>query len=268
MKNVNRYLPVEYNSSKAFGYDFNAAGMFMDVTNDPMPYSDGGLYATAADLIKFLSALQDHKLISAASLSEMTEKYASLKAFNCEMGLGWEISKAGSVEMIAKGGNVHGFSGQIILLPGEYSLVLISNLTTGAFDNLEDIIQAIYGLKTPQPRLSSANFIYNELQKTGWSKLQPQLKEFVEKNNYTYNPRDLVSVSMALKDRGEYQLSVEIMHYFLNDNPKYRYGYYMLAKTYELMNDKNKAIENYKILISLDPENDEAAQRLEQLQTE
>jgi hypothetical protein len=42
----------------------------------------------------------------------------------------------------------------------------------------------------------------------------------------------------------------------------------MLGEIYELMNEKLKAIENYKILISLDPENDEAAQRLEQLQTE
>ncbi len=268
MKNVHRYLPGEYDNRKALGYDFNAAGKFSDVTNDPMPYSDGGLYATTEDLIKFLSALQNHRLINASSFSEMTMKYGTLKAFNCEMGLGWEISKAGTIEMIAKGGNVQGFSGQIILLPEDYSLVLLSNLTTGAFDNLEDIIQAIYGLKTPQPRLSSANFIYNELKKIGWAKLQPQLKELVEKNNYSYNPHDLVSVSMALKDANELQLSVEIMHYFLNDNPKYRYGYYMLAKTYELLNDKSSAIENYKILVSLDPENDEATQRLEQLQSE
>lgn len=268
MNNMHRYLPGESNPNKAQGYDFNAAGNFMDVTNDPMPYSDGGLYATSEDLVKFLSALQNHKLLSEASMAIMTQKYATLKAFNCEMGLGWEISKAGTIEIIAKGGNVQGFSGQIILLPGDYSLVLLSNLTTGAFDNLENIVQTIYGLETPEPRQSSANFIYNELEKRGWDKLKTELKEFVEENGYSYNPYDLVSVSMALKDEKNYQLSVVLLRYFLADHPNYRFGYYLLGEIYEQLNEKVNALESYERLVTLDPTNEEVVQRIKRLKTE
>ena len=57
MQDVYRLMPNQPYFNKAKGYNFNAAGKFIFNTNDPVPFTDGGLYATSEDLIKFLFAI-------------------------------------------------------------------------------------------------------------------------------------------------------------------------------------------------------------------
>jgi tetratricopeptide (TPR) repeat protein len=196
----------------------------------------------------------------------MIKKYAHFDAFQCDMGLGWEISTVGNKELIAKGGNVQGFSGQMVILPEGYSLILLSNLSTGAFDNFADIVEGMYGLKKVQPKMASTNFIYQQIKRQSWDKIKPRMKELEEQNGYTYNFKDYVRVAMTLKEQKDYKTATAIMEEIISNNKEYVFGYDLLGQIYELLNEKQKAIDSYRKLISLDPSIDNVALKLKTLE--
>lgn len=265
MQSVHRYIPGEAADGKSLGYSYSASGRYVNVTNDPMPYPDGGFYATAQDLIKFIIAVQSGKLITKDMLQVMTKKYSRFDAYGWDMGLGWEMIKSGSVDLITKGGNVEGFSGEMVILPKGYTLILLSNLSTGVFDNFDDIIQGMYGLKKVEPKIAVTNYIYQQIKAIGWENIKPLMKEMVEKAGYTYNFRDYVRVAISLFDDKEYILTTSILEEIMKTNPKYIRGYDLLGQAYEAMDQKQKAIENYKMVLSLDASNDAVATKLKQL---
>lgn len=254
MKNTLRYLPGVEAPNKAHGYTFSSTGVYQDQTaKDPMPYSDGGLFSTARDLNAFLIALQTHKLLSAASFAKMTKEYAHLDMINCEMGLGWEISKVEDVNVIAKGGNVIGFSGQMAMLPGGYNLVLTSNQGIVALLIFENVLKAMYGLPAEEPRMATGNFIYQQIRAKGWADIKANLEEILKQNNYTLFPRDLTWLAKDLKAKNEYTLAIDILNYVVEKNPSYQFGWDELADAYLQVKDNKNALRCYGMLLYLDP---------------
>jgi len=89
-----------------------------------IPFSAGGLYSTAPDLLRWEQALYGGKLLSAVSLARMTRPFKRDYAF----GLAVDPDTRGN-KVIWHCGLIEGFAGCISYVPAEkLSLVILSNV--------------------------------------------------------------------------------------------------------------------------------------------
>ncbi len=126
-----------------------------------MPFSAGGLRSTSTDLMIFLKALNNGKLVSEKSLEKMTN-YAilnngqpvyenlfspngntpdfpnNMKKFG--YGLGFQIIQNFGTKVISHGGDIAGFNSVLMYIPkSNTSLVILSNTENGILSNLQQI---------------------------------------------------------------------------------------------------------------------------------
>jgi tetratricopeptide (TPR) repeat protein len=79
------------------------------------------------------------------------------------------------------------------------------------------------------------------------------------------NANDIIAYrekAIALYNLQNYQKSLEALQTALSIKADYSEGYFWEGCCYEKLNDKNKAIENYKKALQLDPSYDEAQEAL------
>lgn len=143
---------------------------FSDPDIYPMPYSAGGLRSTTRDLLLFLNALENGKLISKEMFSKMTS-YAkvesgkttheaifihdgekprfpnNIKKFG--YGLGFQIIENFGVKTISHGGDIAGFNSVLLYVPqNKVKLVILSNTENGILSKLRAIEKLATAIET------------------------------------------------------------------------------------------------------------------------
>jgi CubicO group peptidase (beta-lactamase class C family) len=133
----NIFQPLGMNDS---GYDSNtevipqrAAGYVRGpkgLANAPYidmhgPYAAGGIYSTPADLLRWTQALFGGKVLSAASLEQMTTPVKNDYAFGLQVGM----SKGRKV--ISHNGSIYGFNSQLNYYPeSQITVIVLANLNS------------------------------------------------------------------------------------------------------------------------------------------
>jgi len=117
--------------NRAIGYHLDAnqrpapAG-YIDMT---IPYAAGGLYSTVEDLLRWDRGLYGGKLLSAASLEQMTTPYKDRYAFGLEVGTEWPV--------IGHNGGIEGFNTSVLYARSEkVAVIVLANLNGPAADDL------------------------------------------------------------------------------------------------------------------------------------
>lgn len=111
----------------------------------PIGSPDGGAHATAADLVRFLDAVRDGKLLSAESTAAFLSpqvKHSDLDAGELHYGYGLEfrLGPTGEVRSLYKDGINAGVSAFLGYYPeADLTLALVSNSEDGAWGPLKDI---------------------------------------------------------------------------------------------------------------------------------
>jgi len=62
-----------------------------------------------------------------------------------------------------------------------------------------------------------------------------------------------------------FDLSIEYFKKSIELKPNFSVAYYLVAQNYETNNEKEKALENYQIVLELEPDNEEVAKKIEEL---
>ncbi|MBV9937317.1 MAG: DUF3471 domain-containing protein, partial [Acidobacteriaceae bacterium] len=112
-----------------------------------VPFSAGALYSTTEDLMKWERGLFGGKLLSSASLKEMTTPFKQNYAF------GLAVSSVNGRKKIDHGGGIEGFNTELAYWPDDQlTVVVLGNLNGNAPDQIAAQLAAtIHGEKVVLP---------------------------------------------------------------------------------------------------------------------
>jgi D-alanyl-D-alanine carboxypeptidase len=121
--------------NQAVGYDAPKGGRWPKaaVQNGPAMYAAAGMVSTAQDMATYMTALLSGRLLSPANYALMwtskpTPQYGVKPSSDAERGLGWDtvIHRSDGSEKVTKGGQVPGYTSELILDPTSDNGVFVS----------------------------------------------------------------------------------------------------------------------------------------------
>ncbi len=121
--------------NQAVGYDAPRQGRWprAEVENGPEMYAAAGMVSTAQDMATYMTALLRGRFLDPATYELMwtptpTPQYGVNPPSNAVRGLGWDtaIETSAGVSEVTKGGQVPGFTSELILYPSSDSGVFVS----------------------------------------------------------------------------------------------------------------------------------------------
>jgi CubicO group peptidase (beta-lactamase class C family) len=258
-------------AKRATGYQQELAGVvnapYLDMS---LPFAAGSLYSTVEDLYKWDQALYTDKLVP----DDLKQKLFTPNLEN--YGYGWFIraipaGEPGSGQtMISHGGGINGFNTLEQRLVGDHDLIVIFNNTPGAsLDEMAKGIRAILYMQQPAPAKRS---LVHDLGLTvvdrGSGAAVAQYRELkrTNPNAYNFDEHSLNQLGSMLLQRGRNSDAIAILKLNVEEYPKSAIAYDGLADAYAQDGQKPLAIANYHKSLELDPKDQNATDRLKELE--
>ena len=258
-------------AKRASGYQETFDGIenapYLDMA---LPYAAGSLYSTVEDLYKWDQALYTDKLLPADLKRKLFTPNLE------EYGFGWAIHVIAKDQpspgktMITHGGGINGFNTNEVRLVDDHSLIVIFNNTPGADLNqfARDIRAILYGQEPSAPKGSPVHDLRETLRTRGLDAMIAQYKELGRSSStkYIFNDGALNRIGYDLLERDRVSNAITVFKLNAEEYPKVANVYDSLAEAYAKAGNRQLAIENYKRSLELDPKNQNAIDRLKELE--
>jgi len=258
-------------AKRASGYQETFDGIenapYLDMA---LPYAAGSLYSTVEDLYKWDQALYTDKLLPADLKRKLFTPNLE------EYGFGWAIHVIAKDQpspgktMITHGGGINGFNTNEVRLVDDHSLIVIFNNTPGADLNqfARDIRAILYGQEPSAPKGSPVHDLRETLRTRGLDAMIAQYKELGRSSStkYMFNDGALNRIGYDLLERDRVSDAITVFKLNAEEYPKVANVYDSLAEAYAKAGNRQLAIENYKRSLELDPKNQNAIDRLKELE--
>jgi CubicO group peptidase (beta-lactamase class C family) len=235
-----------------------------------LPYAAGSMYSTVEDLYKWDQALYTDKLVPA----DLKQKLFTPNLDN--YGYGWDIRNIANGEpgagqtLISHGGGINGFNTLEQRYIVDHDLIVIFNNTPGA--NLGEMAKGIrsilYNQEPAPPKRSLSRDLGKTVAEHGVDAAIAQyhtLKNSGSKD-YDFNEEQLNQLGYVLLQQNRNADAIAIFKLNVEEYPKSGNVYDSLAEAYAKNGQKQLSIENYKKSLELDPKNQNAADRLKELE--
>ena len=191
----------------------------------------GGMYSTAQDLLKFDQYLRKTGLISPGIRAGGTQVWNSVFA----------------------------------QLKDGYTVIINSNFGQVADEIIMRFEDAVKGKDYPKPDITIEMKMYDILKNGGIEKLEGSLKQILEANGMLYNDRHLNFFGYELMNDNLLDDAIEVFKLNAKLFPGVPNVWDSLAEAYMNKGENKLAIDNYKKVLELDPENQNARKMLEKL---
>jgi len=226
-----------------------------------IPYAAGSLYATVEDLYLWDQALYTNKLLSKKYMDLLFSKH--IPAFGGHYGYGWSVSKVpngktgDSLKVIGHGGGINGFNTLITRIPADKNLIVLFNNTGGA--SLNEMSVAISGILYDQPyempKRSLAYSFFEDIKKQGIKTALLQFNKNKESDIFALKENEMNIVGYQLLNANMVKEALEVFKLNVNEFPTSSNVYDSYGEALLKNGDTEKAIENYKRSIELNPAN-------------
>ncbi|MDC6350456.1 serine hydrolase [Zeaxanthinibacter sp. PT1] len=258
--------------NRATGYEKGDGGYvnapYLDMS---IPYAAGSLYSTAEDLHKWDLALYENRVLS--------EKYTKLMfkpqvaAGSGHYAYGWFVRKmpvgisGDSVEVIEHGGGINGFNTLIVREPDNQNLVVLLNNTGGApLNNITQSMLAILHDKPYEaPKRSLAYSLKDWIAQDGLEAALQQYEQLKESDDYKRSENEMNMIGYQLLSRGETEAAAAVFELNIAAHPESFNVYDSYAEAMMEMGENDKAIENYKKSVEMNPGNTNGIKMLQKL---
>jgi CubicO group peptidase (beta-lactamase class C family) len=273
MKDSGIFYPEENVPNRAIGYSKISEGDFVDETANEFPaFSDGGLYSTVRDMLKYDTALRENRLLSQATKEFMltvtppAENYA----------LGWEKLVFKGDEYIGHVGGCPGFAADYKSFPKDRIMIIVlSNYTDGAGMVAAKVNHLLFGADEKNiPLATKFDFNFQKGRYLGEVKKDYEASiEYLDKNISGPNPH-LPSLFGAARSRIfgniEVEKAIELLRQYLALRPQASPNtqsavWWLTGQGYERLNEIQKAIECYQKSLEISPDFERAKESLKQL---
>jgi CubicO group peptidase (beta-lactamase class C family) len=273
MKDSGYDHPADILAKRASGYEQDLAGV---VNAAPLletggqPYAAGALYSTVEDLYKWDQALYTDNLVP----NDLKQKLftPNLQYY----GYGWAIRSIPADEpgagrtMIQHTGGINGINTFEQRLVEDHDLIVVFNNTPGA--DLREMAKGIrailYGSEPAAPKRSLVPGLGATLVNRGVDAAVAQYRELkrTDPSGYNFDERALNQLGNMLLEKDRNADAIAIFKLNLEEYPKSGNVYSSLAAAYAKDGQKQQAITNYRKVLELDPKNQNAANKLKELE--
>jgi tetratricopeptide (TPR) repeat protein len=256
---------------RATGYQQDLAGVvnapYLDMS---IPYAAGSLYSTVEDLYKWDQALYTDKLLP----SDLKQKLFTPNLEN--YGYGWVIrailagEPGGGQTMISHGGGINGFNTLEQRLVGDHDLIVIFNNTPG--QNLDEIAKGIRAILYHQPPAIPKRSLVHDLGLTlvdrGAGAAVAQYRELkrTKPDGYNFDDRALAQFGALLLQKHRNADALTFLKINVEEHPKSAGAQDALADAYAQDGQKQLAIDNYHKSLELDSKDQNATDKLKELE--
>lgn len=241
----------------------------------PFLRTTAGMSSTATEIANWIIALQNGKLLSKSSSIESLWTPAVLtngktKGFNKLLNgyaLGWPVVERPEYPAVgAAGGDRAAF---FVYPKDDLSIVVLTNLMGGLPSHFIDEIAGFYipamkaenGFGLP----SVIKVLWKELESKGYEKAVQVVAELQKTNQIKFDEATLNSWGYKLIGQQQQKKALEIFKLNTYLFPLSANTYDSLAETYWVLGDTKKAVEHYKKVLELKPDNKHAKEQLKKL---
>ena len=255
---------------RASGYELTTTGYrnaaFLDMS---IPFAAGSLYSTVEDLYKWDRALYGTSLLSEELKAAMFKPGLAFYAF------GWStaplrLNDGTLLQPIRHNGGINGFSTVLVRVPETRELVvLLDNTSRG--DKLDEIVADLLGVMRGKlargPRKSIIDVALAAIDSGGVTRAIEEYRQLkrTKPDEYDFRESELNLLGYTLLRQGRVTDAIEIFKLNTEVFPQGFNTYDSLAEAYAAHGDRELAIENYRKSLELNPQNQNAKERLRAL---
>ena len=164
-----------------------------------------------------------------------------------------------------RAGGTPGWNSIFAQYPDGYTLLVFSNFGKAA-EGVESRFRSIRNNKDyPEPSPPLEMKLYQVLKDNGISGLSASLKQLLKDNNLEYNDNHLNDFGYQLMQAGELDKAIEVFKLNSELFPDIANTFDSLAEAYMNKGNKELAIVNYKKVLEIRPQNENAKKMLEKL---
>ena len=248
---------------RAIGYIKDITGKFSDnrdLTEVPTPA--GGMYSTAHDLYLFgRSFLENNLLLNEDSKLTFFTEFSSESQVNLQQ----IFSDPGGGNIYA--GGSPGINSLLMIFPQKKTVTVILSNYDQAANNIEkNITDLILKGELNLPKPTIAEFIYSAINEKGIDYTGENFKSIMSENGYEIrNEKLLNQTGYRFLKSGLTDESIMIFKKNAEMFPDVANCYDSLGEAYLLKGDKVNAAANFKKVLEIDPENENAKNILNKL---
>jgi CubicO group peptidase (beta-lactamase class C family) len=239
------FIPLGMNNSyyKQFGDNVSgcASGTRITFTGEKisvpdfgMPSPAGGLFMNAEDLLKFDN----------------------------------EVRKSGLLKLATRAGGTPVWNSILAQYDNGYSLIILSNFGLDAEEVAKRFNYIMKGKEYPEPNVTMNMRLYKILKENGTDELEKKFKDVLKDYNEKYIDVHLNIFGYELMQDGKIDLAIEVFKLNAKLFPKVPNVWDSLGEAYMKNGDKSLAIENYKKVLELEPNNQHAKMMLDKLESQ
>jgi CubicO group peptidase (beta-lactamase class C family) len=273
MKDSGIFYPEDKVPNRAIGYSKMSDSDYTVETENEFPaFSDGGLYSTVQDMLKYDTALRENRLLSKENKEIMltvtppAENYA----------LGWEKLIFKGDEYVGHIGGCPGFAADYKSFPKDQILIVVlSNYTDGASMVAAKVNHLLFGADEKNiPLATKYDFNFQKGRYLGEVKKDYKASiEYLDKNISSPHPH-LPSLFGAARSRIfgniEVEKAIELLRQYLALRPQASHNtrsavWWLTGQGYERLKETQKAIECYRKSLEISPDFERAKESLRQL---
>jgi len=273
MEDSGLFFPEEVISDRATGYKQIDKDRYQNrVMLQFSGFSAGGLYCTAGDLLKYVLALQAHKLLGENYITRLFSPKAPPVSGQGSVAYGWWIENFNGLQAVYHTGGTPGFSSSLYIFPRtQHVAIVLSNKhrgTTGITDSINQLLSGQhYELANPQ----TVNYRKGlDLHFTGEHRKAAVLLDKVVDKKIFY--RAALYYAARARILGEFDLekAIEYLEQYIqmsdqNSQPSAAVAWWRKGVAYEKTKNFKIAILCYQQSLKLNPDLAEARASLKKL---
>lgn len=227
----------------------------------PFRRASSGLNSTVQDVIRWIIALQNHRLLKEASLKTLWSPVAYKDGQLGQWGLGWQVLSRGTHHSMGMtGGGRAAFS---IYPEDGIGVVILTNLT-GSFP--EDMIDKIASIYAPGLQLSGVPALRIALEERGYDRALPIAAEIERKDSTLVWPElEMNDWGYRLLSTGRAPQALAVFKLIADRFPNSVNAHDSLAQAYLVNGESNSAGIHYRRVLELDPKNADALRHLKEI---
>jgi len=237
--------------------------------------ANGGLEASLKDMFLWINSFTHHTILNEESINNMFTPHVQEEGYNGEslFGFGCNISQSRrNTKMISNGGSNGIYFARIVRLPEEgvvfYMVTNESSINTNMV--LPNVTQLYFNGIIEQDALAMqpgfenelSKKIYDILEKSGITDLETELNK---ENLKIDDDMILLEVGQKLIEEKKYDKALLLYKFYTKAFPQIIVAWNDLGDVYLARNNKDNAINCYKRVLQMRPENQRARESLSKL---
>lgn len=269
---IDRHRPLMKNRAKGY---FKSYGDYYNADYNDMSSiaAVGNMYSTVEDMFLWDQALYNETLLPRTYLDLLFTKHIPDPDYGGYHGYAWELKEkpigntSGQVETIGHSGSIQGFCALFTRIPSSKSSIIFLNNTSRAF--LNAMTTAITGILNDQPydfpKKSVAKFMKKVIDDKGVVDGVLFYNKHKADPDYYLSEQELIVAGYRFLHADEPKIAASIFLLAIDAFPNADNPYDSYAEALMTQGKYKEAVKNYKKSLELNPQNNNAIERLHKL---